>query len=177
LRQSPFVIRTQQALSHLDEQRLTTPWQQKALTKLLGLQYSIEYKRGSTNQVADALSRHPAISLSELLAVTVGTPDWLHEIREGYASDSLTKKLLEKLDKPDSTIKHLRWDDGILRYKRKIWVGGNTAMQHKILQELHAGAIGGHSGIHATLLGLTCAHRSNTLWMLVRFANKQNQRG
>jgi hypothetical protein len=56
----------------LDEQRLTTPWQQKALTKLLGLQYSIEYKRGSTNQVADALSRHPAISLSELMAVTVG---------------------------------------------------------------------------------------------------------
>ena len=43
LRQSPFVIRTdQRALSHLDEQRLTTPWQQKVLTKLLGLHYSIE---------------------------------------------------------------------------------------------------------------------------------------
>jgi hypothetical protein len=42
LRQSPFVIRTdQRALAHLDEQRLTTPWQHKALTKLLGLQYSI----------------------------------------------------------------------------------------------------------------------------------------
>jgi hypothetical protein len=30
-------------------------------------------------------------------------------------------------------------------------VGGNEAMQQHILQSLHAGAIGGHSGIHATL--------------------------
>lgn len=152
LRQSPFVIRTdQRALSHLDEQRLTTPWQQKALTKLLGLQYSIEYKKGCNNQVADALSRHPSLSMGELLAVTVGTPDWLQEITEGYLVDPLTQQLISKMKEPAHNIKHLVWDDGLLRYKRKIWVGGNQIMQQKILQTLHSGAIGGHSGIHATL--------------------------
>lgn len=35
---SPFTIWTDhRSLSYLDEQRLTTPWQHKALTKLLGL--------------------------------------------------------------------------------------------------------------------------------------------
>jgi hypothetical protein len=37
----------QKSLAHLDEQRLTTTWQHKALTKLLGLKYKICYKQGS----------------------------------------------------------------------------------------------------------------------------------
>lgn len=58
LQYSEFVIRTdQKSLTHLDDQRLTTPWQQKALTKLLGLNYRILYKKGTENRVADALSR------------------------------------------------------------------------------------------------------------------------
>lgn len=150
LRQSPFVIRTDhRALSHLDERRLTTPWQQKALTKLLGLQYSIEYKKGCHNQVADALSRHPSLTVGELLAVTVGAPDWLQEISAGYEADPLTRQLVAKMQEPNSKTKHLVWDNGLLRYKHRIWVGGNQAMQEKILQTLHSGIIGGHSGIHA----------------------------
>lgn len=152
LRQSPFVIRTdQRALAHLDEQRLTTPWHHKALTKLLGLQYQIEYKKGSTNQAADALSQHPAIPVGEILAITLSTPEWLQEIKAGYTDDLVTQKLLEKLNKNDSTIKHLAWDGDILRYKKHIWVGGNRNMQQKILHTLHSGAIGGHSGVQATL--------------------------
>lgn len=55
-----FIIRTdQKSLSHLDDQRLHTEWQQKALTKMMGLTYRIIYKKGSTNTVADSLSRRP----------------------------------------------------------------------------------------------------------------------
>lgn len=40
LQHNEFVICTdQRSLIHLDDQRLATPWQQKALTKLLGLQF------------------------------------------------------------------------------------------------------------------------------------------
>ena len=53
-----FIIRTDhQALKHLLEQRLTNPLQHKWLTKLLGLDYEIQYKKGSDNGVADAFSR------------------------------------------------------------------------------------------------------------------------
>uniref|UniRef100_A0A0A9CAP3 Reverse transcriptase RNase H-like domain-containing protein n=1 Tax=Arundo donax TaxID=35708 RepID=A0A0A9CAP3_ARUDO len=46
LQQAEFLIKTdQQSLVHLDAQRLTTSWQHKALTKLLGLQYRIIYKK------------------------------------------------------------------------------------------------------------------------------------
>jgi hypothetical protein len=45
------------SLASLDEQRLHTPWQRKALTKLLGLRYRIVYQPGKKNGAADALSR------------------------------------------------------------------------------------------------------------------------
>jgi hypothetical protein len=42
LQHSEFIIKTdQRSLTHLEEQRVTIPWQQKALTKLLGLSYKI----------------------------------------------------------------------------------------------------------------------------------------
>jgi hypothetical protein len=57
-----FVIATDhQSLSHLNEQRLHTHWQQKVFSKLLGLKYRIVYKKGLDNKVVDALSRNPSL--------------------------------------------------------------------------------------------------------------------
>ena len=81
-----FIIYTdQRSLVHLNEQRLHTPWQQKVLTKLLGLQYKIVYKQGADNRVADALSRRS--SVDQILAISSSTPLWLAAVVTSYASD------------------------------------------------------------------------------------------
>lgn len=55
-----FVVRTDhQILKHLLEQRISTPAQQKWLTKLMGYDYTVVYKKGKDNSAADALSRVP----------------------------------------------------------------------------------------------------------------------
>jgi hypothetical protein len=55
-----FLIFTDhRSLSHLTEQKLHTPWQQRVFSKLLGLQYRVVYKKGIENGAADALSRRP----------------------------------------------------------------------------------------------------------------------
>lgn len=47
-----FIIMTDhQSLKHLLEQKLTTPMQHKWLSKLWGLDYSIQYKQGSENKI------------------------------------------------------------------------------------------------------------------------------
>lgn len=50
LQHAEFIIQTyQKSLVHLDDQRLTTPWQHKALIKLMGLQYKLCYRKGTDN--------------------------------------------------------------------------------------------------------------------------------
>ena len=46
-----FIIRTdQKSLINISDQRLHTPWQQKALTKMMGLNYKIVYKKGTNKE-------------------------------------------------------------------------------------------------------------------------------
>ena len=58
LSRAPFVIKTDhQSLCHLGDQNLTSDLQRKAMTKLVGLQFTIQYKKGVENSAVDALSR------------------------------------------------------------------------------------------------------------------------
>lgn len=53
-----LVIRTyQESLKYIQEQKLTEGVQHKLLLKLLGYNFTIEYKKGKENKVVDALSR------------------------------------------------------------------------------------------------------------------------
>ena len=64
-----FVIKTaQQSLKHLLEQRIGTPMQQKWISKLLGYQFMVEFKRGKENKMADALSRKDDTDLQTEIA-------------------------------------------------------------------------------------------------------------
>jgi RNase H-like domain found in reverse transcriptase len=58
-----FVIKTDNlSLKYLLEQRLTILSQYKILYKLMGMDYSIQYKKGCENLMADALSRKVEVS-------------------------------------------------------------------------------------------------------------------
>ncbi|GMJ03878.1 hypothetical protein HRI_004057000 [Hibiscus trionum] len=78
----PFVITTDhEPLKNLLEQKLTTAIQKKGLTKLLGLDYVIKYRKRKSNMAADALSRK-MIDDPELLTLsaTTLTPTWVQEV-------------------------------------------------------------------------------------------------
>jgi hypothetical protein len=53
-----FVVRSNQhSLKYLWSQKISTTMQQRWLYKLMGFDFSVEYKKGKENIVADALSR------------------------------------------------------------------------------------------------------------------------
>jgi hypothetical protein len=88
-----FIISTDwKSLSHLNEHRLHTSWQQKVFTKLMGLNYKIIYKKGVENKVADALSRRPNgdFNLALCMAISSLQPKWLDEIANGYTQEEST---------------------------------------------------------------------------------------
>jgi hypothetical protein len=148
LQHTEFVIYTdQRSLSHLTEQRLHTPWQHKVFTKLLGLHYRIQYKKGTDNTAADALSRRPHPT-GDLYSLLVASPAWFQEVIDGYSSDPHAMKLLSALALSDQL--HYTLKDGVIRYKKRIWLGNNSQLQTKVIMALHASALGGHSGFPVT---------------------------
>ncbi|WVZ69420.1 LOW QUALITY PROTEIN: hypothetical protein U9M48_018208 [Paspalum notatum var. saurae] len=147
---SEFIIKTdQKSLVHLDDQHLSTPWQHKAMTKLLGLQYKICYKKGTENRVADSLSRLPSNYSPELQAISTVKPVWILEITSGYHKHPATKALLAELI-VSSSKEHFTFQQGLIRYKGRIWLAGNLVVQTKVIQALHSSAAGGHSGVWVT---------------------------
>lgn len=65
------------------------------MTKLIGLQYKFQYKRGEDNKPADALLR--VGHLFQLQAMSVIQPVWLQEVLNSYDVDNFAKNILVEL--------------------------------------------------------------------------------
>jgi hypothetical protein len=89
------IVTDHKSLLHLADQKLTNDIQHKAFLKLLGFQYSIVYRKGRENSVADALSRQH--HTAEVQAISVSRPRWLEVIVDYYDTDPEAKKLLTEL--------------------------------------------------------------------------------
>lgn len=140
----------QQSLKYMATQRLTEGIQHKLLLKLLEYDYTIEYKKGKENVVADALSRRDSISSMQCQTVTVVVPQWTEDVKNSYKGDSDSDRLLKKVAADTDPKPKFTMHNGLIKYKNRIYVGASTEFRQQLLQTFHASALGGHSGIKAT---------------------------
>lgn len=118
------------------------------MTKLVGLQFQFQYKKGSENLAVDALSR-----VGHLLAVTTTStsrPVWLQEVLNSYEVDPDAQTLLQKLAISAGDTSKYSLEKGVIKHQGRIWIGANQALRTKLISAFHASAVGGHSGIQAT---------------------------
>jgi hypothetical protein len=142
-----FIIQTdQRSLKHLQEQRITTPEQQKWVAKLLGYDYEIQYRPGRENSAADALSRRPASpTLHNLFVPQLAI--W-EEIKHATTTDdymAVVSNLVQTQPKGPFTVRN-----GLFFFKGRIVVPSNVTLRNKLIYEAHDTKIGGHSGVLCT---------------------------
>ena len=82
--------------------------------------------------------------------MSVCQPTWLLEVLQSYDSDPVTQELLAKLSDTSVSTPNYTLQDGLIRYKGRIWVGNDAALRLKLVQAMHASAVGGHSGVPVT---------------------------
>lgn len=96
LQRQEFIIKTDhKSLAYLSEQNLHSELQRKAMTRLMGMQFNIVYKKGKENMVADALSR--VGHMMALQAVSTVQPLWIQEVANSYITDSHAQEILARL--------------------------------------------------------------------------------
>lgn len=89
------IVTDHKSLCHLQDQKLTSDLQRKAMAKMVGLQFQFRYRKGSDNNVADALSR--VRQVYTISAISVCQPIWMQEVLNAYKTDSVAMELLAQL--------------------------------------------------------------------------------
>lgn len=58
--------------------------------------------------------------------------------------------MLSRLAINDSAVPNYTLQDGLIKYKNRVWLGSNIDLHKQIFTALHASVVGGHSGAPAT---------------------------
>ena len=159
----PFTIFTDhKSLRELMSQVIQTPEQHYYLSKLLGFDYTIQYKVGSSNAVADALSR--TTPSGEFLLLSVPHLDFMRDLRNTLHSSNEFQELLSKVRDNPGDFPDYRIHQGLILFKNRIWLNNDNPSIPSLMFEFHATPIGGHLGVTKT------THRleSNFFWSSLR---------
>jgi hypothetical protein len=146
-----FKVKTDHdSLKYFLEQRLSSEEQQKWVTKILGYDFEIIYKKGKQNVVADALSRKDEYVEAFLCAISIIQPDWIIEARDEWKNDEKVWTLIQRLQQDSSASDTFTWKNDSLWYKDHLYLCKNSQLKQKVLLELHTSPVGGHSGFLKT---------------------------
>lgn len=146
-----FTIQTDhKPLKELLTQHIQTPEQQVYLSKLMGYNYEIQYKPGSLNVVADALSRREA----ECFVISVPSPVWLQQLKKELDGNPKFRALQQQLETNPSSLPPYRLDSGFIRYNHRLWIPEDCSFIPLLINEFHATPTGGHMGVKKTLARL-----------------------
>ena len=108
------------SLKFLLDQRLTTIPQHHCVGKLLGFDFTVEYKAGSTNTVANALSRRDTEEPT-LLAISGPTFNFVDHLRQAHDTDPSLIALKEDLVAGQRTGSR-SLVDGLVAFKGRLYV-------------------------------------------------------
>jgi hypothetical protein len=175
-----FKVKTDHdSLKYFLEQRLSSEEQQKWVTKILGYDFEIVYKKGKKNVVADALSRKDEDVEAFLYAISIIQPDWIIEARDEWKNEEKVWTLIQRLQQDSSASDTFTWKNDSLWYKDRLYLCKNSQLKQKVLLEFHTSPVGGHSGFLKTyhrvkkdFFGMALKLMFKGLWQNVWFANK-----
>lgn len=153
-----FVIRTDhRSLKELFLQVIQTPEQQIYVQKLLGYIFTIEYKTGSTNLAADALSHkeeeEPCLS-SGLMLLSKPMSNILQDLKHENSTLPDLLELRQRLEDGKLYAAYIVVD-GNLRFKGRFYVSSSSSLKKALMEEFHGTPMAGHGGIKRTMVRLS----------------------
>jgi hypothetical protein len=131
--------------------------------KLLGFDFSIEYKPGMMNVVADALSRRDTEE-GDLLALSAPRFDFIDRLHQAQLSDPALVTLSGNITAGDRQAPWLVVD-GMVQFARRLYISPASPLVQEIIRAVHED---GHKGVQRTLTRLRCDFHFPNMKQLVQ---------
>jgi hypothetical protein len=154
-----FTIETDHAsLQHLQSQPQLSRRQIRWLEVLSQFTYTMIYKKGKDNIVADALSRRPdhktETQTMSALSASQAASSMMEVIKGAYASDATCVDLLQQ-HKNGRMPAGMKVVDGVIYVQQHTYVPNNEQVRTMLLREAHDSLVSGHLGVAKTAECLT----------------------
>jgi len=134
------------SLKFLLDQRLATIPQHHWVRKLLGFDFTVEYKPGALNMVAGTLSRRDTED-GAVLAVSAPCFDYIDRLRQAPATDPALVALRDELTAGSRGAPWALTDD-LVTYDGRLYVPPASPLLPELLAAVHED---GHEGVQRTL--------------------------
>lgn len=169
------------SLRKLMSQVVQTPEQQFYLAKLLGYDYNIQYKAGSSNIITDSLSRRDNHSPGQYFILSAPHPEFMIQLKGTLLATSEFQKQQEAIHSQSKAYPEFLISDDFIIFKGAIWLDCQNPFIPSLLHEYHATPVGGHFGVkklcivfNLTSDGLTCLRTLKPSFDTVHCVNKSN---
>ncbi|XP_040997152.1 uncharacterized protein LOC121243150 [Juglans microcarpa x Juglans regia] len=128
---------------------------------LKGFDFSVEYRSGKGNKVADALSRLPEqgnnsdpevilTNYGEAKAISMVTVSWWEGFHQLYPQDLQLQQLHNHYHQGNLDPLKYQFRGGFLFYKGRLHLGTLRVQQEQVMQQFHSSPMGGHTGSQKT---------------------------
>lgn len=142
-----FLVRSDHfSLNFLLDQRLATVPQHHWVGKLLGFDFTVEYKVGVNNTAANALLRHDTDKVL-LLAISGPRFDFIDSLRQAHDTDPALMALRDELWADQRQDPWALIDD-MVTYDSRLYIPPASPLLQEILEAVHGD---GHEGVQRTL--------------------------
>nr|GEX87942.1 retrotransposable element Tf2 [Tanacetum cinerariifolium] len=132
---------------------IQTPLQQKYMRKLMGFDFSIEYKTGATNLVADALSRvydEADDVITEFMALSQPLVSLVNDLRKENETLDELKVIHQKLGRKEA-LDGFWHEHGMILFRDRYFIGAESKLKELLLSEFHNTSMVRHSGVKKML--------------------------
>lgn len=105
--------------------------------------YTIQYKLGKGNFVADALSCMPMHEEGQYYILSMPNFVFLKDLQKSLQENPQFQQLVTQVQQDPTLFTDYKMHDGLLLYKGKIWIDSSNPFRPLLLEEFHKTPLGG----------------------------------
>lgn len=115
-----------------------------------GYEYTIKYKSGSLNIVADALSRIEHLADSSMFIISVLQFEFMDQLQQHLQASSMFQDKWSVISSNPAAYPDYKLQDQLILHKGSIWLDDDNPFRNSLLTKFHLTPLGGHLSVAKT---------------------------